>query len=61
LAEETGSTLVQSPVEFLDYTIPDKPVDPEGIRIWDEGRRMTEEDAIAYVRGHDAERDVSAG
>jgi tetratricopeptide (TPR) repeat protein len=50
LAEETGSSLVDAPVEFLDYTLPERPKDAEGQRLWAEGRQMTADEAIAYVR-----------
>jgi hypothetical protein len=50
LAEETGTGLLNAPVEFLDFALPEKPTDPEGIRIWAEGRQMSAEEAIAYLR-----------
>ena len=50
LGEETGAALIDAPVEFLTYTIPEKPTDADGQRLWAEGRQMTAEEAIAYVR-----------
>ena len=50
LAEETGASLIDAPVEFITYTIPEKPADADGQRLWAEGRQMSAEEAIAYVR-----------
>ncbi len=50
LRAASGAKLIDAPVEFIDFVIPDKPTgDPEAIREWEEGARMTPEEAVAYA------------
>jgi len=50
LREETGAGLADAPVEFLDYSLPEMPANPDEQRIWAEGKRLSAEDAVALVR-----------
>ncbi|MEO6349332.1 MAG: AAA family ATPase [Candidatus Limnocylindrales bacterium] len=49
LRNETGAGLVDAPLEFVDFTVPDKPTDPTGLSQWESGARMSTEEAVAYA------------
>jgi len=55
LRSETGAGLADVPVDFLDYALPERPSgDPEAIRIWEEGSRLSTEDAVEFALRNDA-------
>lgn len=49
LRQETGAGILDAPIEFVEYTPPGRPTDAEGIRWWEEGARMSTEEAVAYA------------
>jgi hypothetical protein len=49
LRDETGTGLVDSPVPFLQDYLPARPATPELMKIWEEGRRLSTDDAIEYA------------
>ncbi len=49
LRAETGAGLVDAPLEFIEYSIPERPSDEVGRKQWDEGARLTTEAAVAYA------------
>jgi tetratricopeptide (TPR) repeat protein len=50
LREETGAGLADTPLEGLDYALPERPTDPDQLRVWQRGRQLTDEEAISYLR-----------
>ncbi|CAN5703874.1 hypothetical protein BH24CHL5_BH24CHL5_05300 [soil metagenome] len=47
---QTGYGLIDTPVEFADFSIPDKPTDdPEAVRQWEAGAQMSADEAVAYA------------
>jgi hypothetical protein len=49
----TGAALIDAPPEFLDFQIPKRPTDdPEALAWWEEGARMSTEEAIAYAMSY---------
>jgi predicted ATPase/class 3 adenylate cyclase len=54
LREESGAGLIDVPVDFLDYAIPERPTDDaDAMRLWEEGRRLSTEEAITSALGDD--------
>ena len=52
LRAATGTGLLDQPLEGVDFSIPERPVgDPEAEAWWDEGTRLSTEEAIAYALG----------
>lgn len=50
LRSETGAGLIDTPVDFLEINLPERPTnDPEGLRIWEEGSRLSTEEAISFA------------
>ena len=49
LREETGAGLADTPVDFLEFALPERPTDAADLKIWGEGRRLSTEEAIAYA------------
>jgi len=49
LRDETGTGLVDSPVPFLQDYLPAKPTTPELLAVWEEGRRLSTDEAIQYA------------
>ena len=55
LRSESGAGLADVPVEFLDYALPERPSDdPQALRIWEEGSRLSTEDAVEFALRNDA-------
>jgi hypothetical protein len=50
LRDDTGAGIADTPVEFLDYGLPDLPTDEGEKRIWAEGRLLSTEEAVALAR-----------
>ena len=58
LREETGAGLADVPVAFIDYSLPERPVgDPDAMLRWEEGRRLSTEEAIRFALGDDGASD----
>lgn len=54
LRAATGAGLLDLPSEVIQFVMPTPPTDAADVRIWDEGARMTAEEAIDYaVRNRD--------
>ena len=52
LRTATGAGLLDRPPDFIDFYIPERPVgDPGAERWWDEGTRLSTEEAVAYALG----------
>jgi predicted ATPase/class 3 adenylate cyclase len=49
----TGAGLTDAPVRFLEFTPLGRPDDPDLLRAWEEGARMSTEEAIAYALSKD--------
>jgi tetratricopeptide (TPR) repeat protein len=49
LREQSGAGLADVPVDFLDYSLPDRPTDPGALSIWDKGRLLSMEEAISFA------------
>jgi hypothetical protein len=46
----TGAGLIDAPPDFIYFSIPKRPEsDPEEQRLWDEGARMSAEEAVDYA------------
>jgi predicted ATPase/class 3 adenylate cyclase len=55
MQETTGVGLIPAAASFLDWQPPSRPEgDPEGLRAWNEGRRMSIEEAVAFALDHRA-------
>jgi hypothetical protein len=50
MRDETGAGIVDTPVEFLDFTLPEMPASAEEREIWAEGRRLSTDETVALVR-----------
>ena len=50
LRDDTGAAIADSPVDFLDYGLPEMPTDEVERKKWAEGRRLSTEEAIALAR-----------
>ena len=64
LRAATGTGLIDSPIEMMDFVMPVRPVaDAAALAEWDEGARMSAEEAATYaLSGVDADKpEVSAG
>jgi predicted ATPase len=62
LSEATGTGLVGGQMDFMDLHQPEKPVDdPAAMRLWEEGARLSVEEAIAYALEDDWPAAESAG
>lgn len=55
LRAETGAGLLDSPLQFVDFSVPERPSDANGSKQWDEGARLTTEEAISYALGQMSE------
>ena len=62
LRQVTGAGLIDSPLEFVDFALPVKPIaDAEALRWWQEGTRLSAEEASAYaLRDADVDDDEGA-
>ncbi len=50
LRDESGAGLADVPVDFVDYALPERPADdPDALRLWEEGGRLSTEEAIAFA------------
>ena len=48
---DTGAGIADA-FDFLDFALPERPTnDPEALRIWEEGGRLSTEEAVAYALG----------
>jgi hypothetical protein len=50
MREETGAGIADTPVEFLDFTLPEMPTNAEEQENWAQGRRLSTDEAVALVR-----------
>ena len=50
LRDDTGAGIADTPVEFLDFGLPEMPVSDEEQRIWAEGRLLSTDEAVALAR-----------
>ena len=50
LRDDTSAGLAASPLEFLDYGIPEMPTDVDEQRKWAEGRKLSTDEAVALAR-----------
>jgi predicted ATPase/class 3 adenylate cyclase len=58
LREESGAGLADVPVDFIDYALPERPTDdPEAMRVWEEGRRLSTEESITLALGEEQSTD----
>jgi len=56
LRNESGAGLADVPVDFMDYGIPERPIgDEEALRLWDEGGRLSTDEAVQFALGNAAE------
>jgi tetratricopeptide (TPR) repeat protein len=53
MREETGAGIADTPVEFLDFTLPEMPASDEERGIWAEGRLLSTDEAVALARESD--------
>jgi predicted ATPase len=51
LRAATGASLVDSPIEVVDFVLPVKPTEPPAIAEWEQGARMSAAEAAAYALG----------
>jgi len=51
LREQSGAGLVDVPVDFVDYSLPERPTDSAALAVWMEGRQLSTEEAIAFALG----------
>ncbi len=52
LSKESGTNLINAPIEYLDWTWPELPEnDPAALRAWQEGAALSTEEAIAIALG----------
>ena len=49
LRATTGAALLDVPIDVIQFTMPHEPTDPVEKRIWDEGARMSAEEAADYA------------
>jgi len=50
LRSTTGAGLIDEPPDFINFFIPKRPEsDPDDQRVWDEGTRMSAEEAVSYA------------
>jgi predicted ATPase/class 3 adenylate cyclase len=49
LRDQTGAGLVDVPVDFLDYALPEPPTDAESLALWEEGKLLSTEEAISFA------------
>ena len=61
LRSATGAGLINSPLEFVDFSLPVKPTDDgEELAWWEEGKRMSAEEAAHYALDNiDTEQPIS--
>ena len=52
---ESGAGLADVPVDFMDYGIPERPLDPQAIQLWEEGGRLSTDEAVAMALGYASE------
>ncbi len=50
LRDDTGAEIVNSPIDFLDYGLPEMPSDDAEKQIWAEGRKLSTDEAVALAR-----------
>ncbi len=50
MRDDTGAGIADTPVEFLEFSLPEMPVNDEERKLWLEGRKLSTDEAVALAR-----------